>query len=96
MVITVVGPVDHDEIVARVDTALAVVGEGERPSSGSTAAEIVPEVVTPRSIEQMHLAQGWRTGGLHSPDRYALAVATQVLGGGWSVACSKEVREKRA
>ena len=40
----------------------------------------------------MHLAQGWRTGGLHSPDRYALAVATQVLGGGWSSRLFQEVR----
>ena len=95
MVIAVVGPVDHDEIVARVDTALAVVGEGERPVRAAPPPEIVPEVVTPRSIEQMHLAQGWRTGGLHSPDRYALAVATQVLGGGWSSRLFQEVREKR-
>ncbi|MEC7506559.1 MAG: pitrilysin family protein, partial [Actinomycetota bacterium] len=76
MVIAVVGPVDHNEIVARVDTALAVVGKGERPVRAAPPPEIVPEVVTSRSIEQMHLAQGWRTGGLHSPDRYALAVAT--------------------
>lgn len=95
IVIAVVGPVDHDEIVARVDTALAVVGEGERPVRAAPPPEIVPEVVTPRSIEQMHLAQGWRTGGLHSPDRYALAVATQVLGGGWSSRLFQEVREKR-
>ena len=48
MVIAVVGPVDHDEIVARVDTALAVVGEGERPVRAAPPPEIVPEVVTPR------------------------------------------------
>ena len=47
MVIAVVGPVDHDEIVARVDTALAVVGEGERPVRAAPPPEIVPEVVTP-------------------------------------------------
>ena len=95
MVIAVVGPVDHDEIVARVDTALVAVGEGERPVRVAPPPEIVPELVTPRPIEQMHFAQGWRTGGLHSPDRYALAVATQVLGGGWSSRLFQEVREKR-
>ena len=42
----------------------------------------------------MHLAQGWHRW-LHSPDRYALAVATQVLGGGWSSRLFQEVREKR-
>jgi len=91
----VVGPVDHDVIVARVDTALAAVGEGESPVRVAPSPEIVPEVVTPRAIEQMHLAHGWRTGGMHSPDRYALAVATQLLGGGWSSRLFQEVREKR-
>ena len=34
-------------------------------------------------------------GGLHSDDRYGLAVATQLLGGGWSSRLFQEVREKR-
>ena len=95
MVIAVVGPVDHDEIVARVDGALAGRGAGSRPERGAPSPEIVPEVSASRPIEQVHLAKGWRTGGLHSPDRYALAVATQLLGGGWSSRLFQEVREKR-
>ncbi|MEO0493332.1 MAG: pitrilysin family protein [Actinomycetota bacterium] len=95
MVIAVVGPVDHDQIVARVDAALAARPAGERPVRNAPAPEIVPDAVTARPIEQVHLAKGWRAGGLHDPDRYALAVATQLLGGGWSSRLFQEVREKR-
>ncbi|MEM8708534.1 MAG: pitrilysin family protein [Actinomycetota bacterium] len=95
MVLAVVGPVDHDEIVARVDAALAARGAGERPVRVAPTPEIVPEAFTTRPIEQAHYAKGWRSGGLDHPDRYALAVATQLLGGGWSSRLFQEVREKR-
>ena len=95
MVVAVVGPVDHDDIVARVDAALATRGGGAAPVRVQPSDEIVPDVVTPRPIEQAHYAKGWRSGGLHSDDRYALAVATQLLGGGWSSRLFQEVREKR-
>ena len=95
MVLAVVGPVDHDEIVARVDGALASRGGGSRPERVSPGNEVIPDVTTDRRIEQTHFAKGWRSGGLHSPDRYALAVATQLLGGGWSSRLFQEVRERR-
>ncbi|MEM9465941.1 MAG: pitrilysin family protein [Actinomycetota bacterium] len=95
MVLAVVGPVDHDEIVARVDAALASRGGGTRPERVRPGNEIIPDVMTHRPIEQAHFAKGWRSGGLHSDDRYALAVATQLLGGGWSSRLFQEVREKR-
>ncbi|MEM9522320.1 MAG: pitrilysin family protein [Actinomycetota bacterium] len=95
MVLSVVGPIDHDEIVARVDAALASRSGGGQPQRVGPGNEVVPDVTTHRSIEQAHYAKGWRSGGLHSPDRYALAVATQLLGGGWSSRLFQEVREKR-
>ena len=95
MVLAVVGPVDHDDIVARVDTALASRGGGARPDRVRPGNEVIPDVVTQRPIEQAHFAKGWRSGGLHSDDRYGLAVATQLLGGGWSSRLFQEVREKR-
>lgn len=95
MVLAVVGPVGHDEIVTRVDVALANRSGGSRPDRVRPGPDIVHEVVTERPIEQAHLAKGWRSGGLHSDDRFALAVATQLLGGGWSSRLFQEVREKR-
>ena len=95
MVVAVVGPVDHDDIVARVDAALAGRMGGSAPERVAPGTEIIPDVTTTRPIEQAHYAKGWRSGGLHSDDRYGLAVATQLLGGGWSSRLFQEVREKR-
>jgi len=95
IVISVVGPIDHDQLVERIDSALSTRGGGERPTRVAPDGSVAPDAVTNRSIEQAHYARGWRCGGLHSPDRYALAVATQLLGGGWSSRLFQEVREKR-
>lgn len=95
MVVAVVGPISHDEIVGRVDTALRSRGGGRTPQRRAPDADVAPDVVTNRPIEQAHFARGWRSGGLHSDDRYPLAVATQVLGGGWSSRLFQEVRETR-
>ena len=93
MVVVVVGPIDHDDIVARVDAALATRTGGARPERIGPVREVVSDATTIRPIEQAHFARGWRAGGLHSDDRYGLAVATQLLGGGWSSRLFQEVRE---
>jgi len=95
LVVSVVGPIDHGEIVERVDNALAGVAPGERPDRVAPVGEVRPHMYTRRSIEQAHVAEGWRAPGQHSHDRYALAVASQLLGGGWSSRLFQEVREKR-
>ena len=48
-----------------------------------------------RPGEQTHIAMGWRSLPAGHPDRYALAVANQVLGGGLSSRLFQEIREKR-
>ena len=83
------------QIVARVDVALGGRRGGEAPARIGPVDAEASDTSTYRSIEQAHFARGWRSPGLHSPDRYALAVATQLLGGGWSSRLFREVREKR-
>ena len=53
------------------------------------------DVQQARPIEQAHVAIGWRGPDHNDPDRYAMAVANQVLGGGWSSRLFQEVRERR-
>ena len=54
-----------------------------------------PLVVAHRPTEQAHVAMAWRGLDHHDPDRYALAVANQILGGGMSSRLFQEVREER-
>ncbi len=95
IVISVVGPVDHDEIVARVDAGLASIEAGGRPQRVAPDPSVGADMYTSRAIEQTHFATGWRSPAQASDDRYAIAVGTQLLGGGWSSRLFQEVREKR-
>jgi predicted Zn-dependent peptidase len=95
LVVSVVGPIDHEMVVDMVETALGELGAGSKPVRVAPADQIRPLVSTPRAIEQAHVALGWRGPGQDHPDRHALAVANQLLGGGWSSRLFQEVRERR-
>ena len=52
-------------------------------------------VVLERDTEQSHVVVGVRSISVHDPQRYALTVVNQVLGGGMSSRLFQEVRETR-
>ncbi|HXY94789.1 MAG TPA: insulinase family protein, partial [Acidimicrobiia bacterium] len=54
-----------------------------------------PVAVIERPLEQAHLVLGMRALPRDDPDRYALTVLDQVLGGGMSSRLFQEVREQR-
>jgi predicted Zn-dependent peptidase len=96
VVVAVAGNVDHDTVVAQV--AAAVPGGGaHRPPRVNGADHGAAErlVVVDRPHEQAHVVLGTRALRRDDPDRYALAVLDQVLGGGMSSRLFQEVREKR-
>ncbi|MFQ5558093.1 MAG: M16 family metallopeptidase [Acidimicrobiales bacterium] len=95
LVLAVAGPIDHDRVVDRVEGALSALAAGQRPAREAPGAGIRPLVREDRSIEQAHVAVGWRGMAIDHPDRHALAVANQVLGGGWSSRLFQEIRERR-
>lgn len=95
LVVAVVGDVDHDDICARIDAGLAGLEPGEPPARVAPTRPVIPETVVNRDIEQSHVTYGWRAVDQFDDDRFALAVANQLIGGGWSSRLFQEVREKR-
>jgi len=95
LVVAVAGPVDHDRIAERVDSALSSVGHGARPDRIAPGPLDSTHIRLVRPIEQSHIAMGWRAIAQTDPDRFPLAVANQVLGGGWSSRLFQEIRERR-
>lgn len=96
LVLCAAGAVDHDALVA--------IGEGfpsRRP--GPRPARTAPSGPFPvrandvlvRPSEQAHLAIAWPGVATDDPDRYAVAVANQVFGGGLSSRLFQQVREDR-
>lgn len=96
LVVTAAGGIDHDRLVARVAEAFDGVEPGARPVR--TPPGDPSRVWTGRhhATDLVHLALGWRIPESLVPDRFALAVANQVLGSGPASRLFQEVRERRA
>jgi predicted Zn-dependent peptidase len=96
VVIAVAGNVDHDEVVSRVRAALPS-GSATRPERVNGADHGTPNAFArvDRPLEQAHIVLGARALRRDDPDRFALSVVDQVLGGGMSSRLFQEVREKR-
>ena len=93
-VVAVSGAIDSDRVATEIAQRLDG-RRGEVVSRTPPATGVAPVRVDRRSTEQVHLVLGWR--GLHHAhrDRYALAIANHVLGGGLASRLFEEVRERR-
>ena len=96
VVVAAAGNLDHDEMVALVEAGL-VRADGVRPERATWPGEPAPSslAVLTRDTEQAHVVLGMRALRRDDPDRYALGVLIQALGGGMSSRLFQEVREKR-
>jgi predicted Zn-dependent peptidase len=97
LVVAVAGNLDHDEVVELVECGLAAADLGARPARVPYDGEPAPQrlAVVERDSEQAHVVLGMRSLRRDDPDRYALSVLNQVLGGGMSSRLFQEVREQR-
>jgi len=95
VVFAAAGNLTHDKVLALADAHFPD-GAGARPPRPrpeTTAAR--PVVVLHRDTEQTHVVTGVRAIPALDPDRYALTVVNQVLGGGMSSRLFQEIRETR-
>jgi predicted Zn-dependent peptidase len=96
MVLAVVGPLHHDDVLEHVEATFASI-----PSGGSAPARDRPNGARPGfhaepdDTEQVHLCVGMRGVDRADPDRDALDVANHILGGGMSSRLFEEIRERR-
>jgi predicted Zn-dependent peptidase len=95
MVVAVAGRLEHDAVVAMVTEAFAAGAGGEVPVRVAPADPMPVVAVERDDTEQAHLCLGWRSLDVSDDDRWALAVANQVLGGGMASRLFQEVREQR-
>lgn len=95
IVVAAAGYIDHETIVEGIQSRFA--GKvGKRPERALTAfSPPVPLRVQNRTTEQAHTVLSLRSITRDDPDRHALSVLNQALGGGMSSRLFQEVREKR-
>src|SRR5690606_3198617 len=68
---------------------------GERPRRVSPGDATTLRRSLRRPVESTHVALGWRSVSHHDSDRFALAVANQLIGVGLSSRLFQEIRETR-
>ena len=95
LVVAVAGAVTHDEVVDGVARRLAEVDAGQEPARTAPLQPARTLEVLQRRGEQAHLAVGIPSLTKHDPDRFALALANVVLGGGMSSRLFQSIREER-
>ncbi len=95
MVVTAVGPLEHDELLGLVERSFAGVATGgdrvERTAPGAMGQGMVIDDDT----EQVHIVMGGRALPRLDARREALDVVNHVLGGGLSSRLFEEIRERR-
>jgi predicted Zn-dependent peptidase len=95
LVIAAAGPHAHDDVVAAVADSYRARVAATRPRRLAPDGEVQARRSVRRRVETAHLALGWRALGHDDPDRFALAVANQLIGVGLSSRLFQEVREER-
>ena len=95
LVVAAAGALDHGEVVAAVERRFGRVEGGEGPGRTAPTRHPRPLAVVRRRSEQVHLAIGTRALSKYDPDRWALDVADQILGGGTASRLFQTVREQR-
>lgn len=94
-VLSVAGKAEHAQVLDLIGSRIPV-GTAMRPPRIDAALSPVQRlVVTHRPSEQAHIVLGHRSFRRDDPDRYALAVLNQALGGGMASRLFQEVREQR-
>ena len=95
LVVTGAGDVDHSVLVAAVETAFPEHRAGSAPQRIAPNEQVESVLTETRSGELVHLAFGWRCGGVNDTDRFALALLNHVFGTGPSSRLFQQVREER-
>jgi predicted Zn-dependent peptidase len=95
IVLAAAGNLLHDDVLAIVGERFPTADAARPPRPATNAAAPLRRLVDTRDTEQAHVIVGMRALSTLDPDRYALTVLNQALGGGMSSRLFQEIRERR-
>lgn len=95
LVVAAAGPLDHDDLVARVGALFTDLPGRPGAAPPEPARYQGGEHREGREVEQVQLVLGFPGVAYDDPDYYALSVLTTLLGGGMSSRLFQEIREVR-
>ncbi len=95
IVFAAAGNLTHDTLMTLVTSRFPADGSARPPRPWPEPPVPQPVAVVTRDTEQAHVVVGVRALPALDPDRYALTIVNQVLGGGMSSRLFQEIRESR-
>jgi predicted Zn-dependent peptidase len=95
VVLAAAGNLTHHRVLELVDARFPSADGSRPPRPRPEVVAPQPVLVLSRDTEQAHVVTGVRALAALDPDRYALTVVNQVLGGGMSSRLFQEIRESR-
>jgi predicted Zn-dependent peptidase len=95
VVIAAAGNLSHQMVMERVGQRVPGTGGTRPPRPAVAQRDPIATTGERRDTEQAHLVVSMRSVARDDPDRYALSVLNQLLGGGMSSRLFQEIREKR-
>jgi predicted Zn-dependent peptidase len=93
MVFAAAGAIEHGQFATAVRRHLGLLSDGHAPRRRRPRARPAQRRIVRRPGEAAHLSFGWRAVDHHDPDRYALALLNQIIGGGMSSRLFQIIRE---
>jgi len=95
VVLAAAGNLRHDRVLGLVDARFPSLNGTRPPRTAHDVPAPDPVAVLQRDTEQTHVVCGMRALPTLDPDRYALTIVNQVLGGGMASRLFQEIRETR-
>lgn len=95
VVLAAAGNLTHERVVELCEARFPAGGDRRPPRAHPVPDDPLPVVCVTRDTEQDHVVVGVRALAALDPDRYALLVCNQALGGGMSSRLFQEIREER-
>lgn len=95
LVVSAVGAVDHDQLVALLGDALGALPLVDKPNNRVKAQFHTGLHVVQRELEQVQVVMGAAAPSVKNEDRFAASLLNIILGGSMSSRLFQEVREKR-
>lgn len=95
IVLAAAGDLTHDDLLQFVEARFPDDSTARPPRQNGALPAPAPLALERRDTEQAHVVVGTRAVPALDPDRYALTVVNQALGGGMSSRLFQEVRETR-
>jgi len=95
LLVCAAGDVNHQDLVAKVESAFSSVSPGNPLTESSSPEHYVDVRVTQKDLEQVHLCLACKGLPQNHPDRFAMNLVNSLLGASMSSRLFQTVREER-